>query len=82
MKNILKAAVVSTSLLGATFAAFAGEAKGVVASVDTATKTVILEDGSTWTAGDGVDVSTLVAGDAIKVTFTDGTTMLTAVEKM
>ncbi len=82
MKKLLTAALVSASVIGATFSAFAGEGEGVVASVDPATNTVILEDGSTWTAGEGVDVSALAPGDAIKVTYEDGTTTLTSVEKM
>ncbi len=72
--------------LGATLAfsglAFAGEAEGTVQNVDANAKTVTLEDGTIWQAGEGVDVSTLAAGDTIKVTYDDATKMITAVEKM
>ena len=82
MKRLLTSAIVGASILGATLSAFAGEGEGIVESVDPATNTVILEDGSTWTAAEGVDVSELAAGDNIKVMYDDGTTILTSIEKM
>jgi len=81
MKKFVSAALAGAMLTGSVFAALAGEGEGVVASVDPATRTITLEDGSTWTAAEGVDVEALAAGDAIKVTYEDGTTTVTAVEK-
>jgi membrane protein implicated in regulation of membrane protease activity len=82
MKKLVSAALAGAILAGSSFAALAGEGEGVVASVDEATRTIMLEDGSTWTAGDDVDLTALAAGDAIKVTYEDGTTMVIAVEKL
>ena len=55
---------------------------GVVAGIDMATRTVMLEDGSNWIAGDAVDLEAIAVGDTIHVTYEDGTTTLTAVEKV
>ncbi len=82
MNKLVSAALAGAMLAGSAFAALAGEGEGVVASVDEATRTIMLEDGSAWTASDDVDLTVLAAGDAIKVTYEDGTTMVTAVEKM
>ncbi|QKV17155.1 DUF1344 domain-containing protein [Oricola thermophila] len=81
MKKIVSAALAGAMLAGSAFAAFAGEGEGVVASVDPATRTIMLEDGSAWTVAEGIDLDALAAGDAIKVTYDDGTTTLTSVEK-
>lgn len=82
MKNLLSAALVSASVLGATLPVFAGEGEGVVAAIEPATGTIMLEDGTAWTVSENVDVSTLAVGDSIKVTYEDGTTTLTGVEKL
>ncbi|GAB4355522.1 MAG: hypothetical protein Kow0026_14740 [Oricola sp.] len=81
MKKLVSAALAGVMLTGSVFAALAGESEGVVASVDPATRTITLEDGSAWTAADGVDIEALAAGDTVKVTYEDGTTTVTAVEK-
>lgn len=81
MKKLVSAALAGVMLTGTVFAAFAGEGEGVVASVDPATRTITLEDGSTWTAAESVDIAALAAGDSVKVTYDDGTTTVTAVEK-
>ena len=60
--------------------AFAGEIAGVVKSYDTATKTVTLEDASTYVLAEGVAADGLVAGAKVKVTFDDTTKAATAVE--
>lgn len=82
MKKLLSAALVSASVLGATVPGFAGEGEGVVAAIEPATGTIMLEDGTAWTVGADVDVTALAVGDSIKVTYEDGTTVLTSVEKM
>jgi hypothetical protein len=82
MKKLVSAALAGALITGSAFAAFAGEGEGVVATVDEATRSIMLEDGSVWTAADDIDLTALAAGDAIKVTYEDGTTTVTAVEKM
>jgi len=81
MRNLVSAALAGVMLTGTVFAAFAGEGEGVVAAVDPATRMLTLEDGSTWTAAEGVDLESLAPGDAVMVTYEDGTTTVTAVEK-
>ena len=81
MKKLVSAALAGVMLTGTVFAAFAGEGEGVVANVDPVTRMITLEDGSAWTAAEGVDLESLAPGDAIKVTYEDGTTTVTAVEK-
>jgi len=81
MKKLVSAALAGVMLTGSVFAALAGEGEGVVASVDPTTRTITLEDGSTWTAAEDIDIEALAAGDAVKVTYDDGTTTVTAVEK-
>lgn len=82
MKKLFSAALVGAMLAGSAFSVFAGEAEGIVATVDEATRTVVLEDGSSWLAADDIDLTGIAAGDTIKVTYDDGTTTLTSVEKM
>ena len=82
MKQFVSAALAGAMLAGSLFAAVAGEGEGVVAGIDMATRTVMLEDGSNWIAGDAVDLEAIAVGDTIHVTYEDGTTTLTAVEKV
>lgn len=80
MKKILVAAVASLAFMGA---AYAGTVEGVVKSVDTTTKTIMLEDGNQVTAGADVTADTLdalKAGTKVKVTLDEGSTNATAVE--
>ncbi|MFZ2101887.1 MAG: DUF1344 domain-containing protein [Oricola sp.] len=81
MKKLVTAALAGVMLAGTAFAAFAGEAEGVVASIDEATRTITLEDGTAYVVAEGVDLAAVVAGDKVKVIFDDGTTNATAVEK-
>ncbi len=59
--------------------AYAGEMAGVVKSFDAATKTVMLEDGTSYVLADGVASDGLVAGAKVMVTFDDTTKAATAV---
>jgi hypothetical protein len=80
MKKILVAAAASLAYMGA---AYAGTLEGVVKSVDPATKTITLEDGTAVVADDAVTpeaLGTLTAGAKVKVTVDDSTTKATAVE--
>lgn len=79
MKKLIATTIASFAFIAM---AHAGEVEGTVESVDAAAKTIVLADGQSFTAAEGVDVSGLAAGDQVKVTFEDGTTTATAVEKM
>ncbi len=82
MKNLISAFLVGATLVGSSLFAFAGEGEGVIAALDAATRMVTLEDGSTWVAGEAVDITGLAVGDSIKVIYEDGTTTLTEVTKV
>ncbi|WP_349362555.1 MAG: DUF1344 domain-containing protein [Roseitalea porphyridii] len=82
MKRTLTAAMAAAALMGTALYAHAGEGEGVVASIDPETRMVVLEDGSTWTAAEEVDLSGVAPGDTISVVYTDGTTTLTEVTKV
>ncbi len=56
--NRIAATLAATVALAS--AAWAAEMEAVVKSFDPATKTVTLEDGTTWTVADGIDAA--VAG--------------------
>lgn len=79
--NKLVATLIASAAMITT--AFAGEIAGVVKSYDAATKTVTLEDASTYVLADGVAtdelVAGLVAGAKVTVTFDDTTKAGTAV---
>lgn len=81
MKKLVSAAIAGVMLTGTVFSAFAGQGEGVVAAVDPAARMITLEDGSTWTVAEDVDLQSLAPGDAVKVAYEDGTTTITAVEK-
>ena len=81
MKKLVTATLAGAMLVGSVVASLAAVAQGVVASVDTETRTITLEDGSNWVVADGVDLDAIAAGDKIQVTYDDGTTNVTAVEK-
>jgi len=77
MKKLLMA-IAMTSL---SFNAFAGEMEGTVKSVDMEKKTIVLEDGMSVMANDGVKLDGMMAGDKVKI-MTDDNKMATSVEKM
>lgn len=60
--------------------AFAADMEAVVKSYDPATKTVMLEDGSSWMLAEGVDAAALVAGAKVMVTVDDASKTVTAVK--
>lgn len=60
-------------------AAWAAEMEAVVKSYDPATKTVMLEDGTSWIVAEGIDAALLAAGSKVKVTVDDATKTVTAV---
>jgi translation initiation factor IF-1 len=77
MKNILATAIASLAFIGA---AYAATVEGVVQSVDPATRTVTLEDGTSVVAAEGVAIEELAPGAKVTVTLEDGTTNATAIE--
>ena len=77
MNKILATVVASAAFVAS---AYAGEIEGVVKAYDEASKTVTLEDGSTYVLAEGVAADGLVAGVKVKVTFDDATKAGTAVE--
>ena len=82
MKQLVTAMFAGAMLAGSIFAASAGEAEGIVESIDMATRTIVLADGSSWTASEAIDIAALAPGDTIRVTYEDGTTTLSAAEKV
>lgn len=81
MKKLVTAALAGAMFAGSVVASLAAVAQGVVANVDTETRTITLEDGSNWVVADSVDLEAIAAGDKIQVTYDDGTQNVTAVEK-
>jgi hypothetical protein len=80
MKKILATAIASLALMGV---AFAATVEGKVQSVDPATRTITLEDGTSVIACDKVPVEVLAslsAGSKVKVTTEDGSSTATSVE--
>lgn len=71
----------ATLIAGSASFAFAGEGTGVIASIDVMTRSVILEDGTTWFATEGLDLETFMPGDTVNVVYEDGTTTLTDIQK-
>ncbi|WP_394886432.1 DUF1344 domain-containing protein [Mesorhizobium sp. AaZ16] len=65
MKKILATAIASLAFIGA---AYAATVEGVVQSVDPATRTVTLQDGTAVVAAEGVAIDALAAGAKVKVT--------------
>ncbi|QDZ02014.1 DUF1344 domain-containing protein [Nitratireductor mangrovi] len=78
MKKILSA-LAATAFLAS--AAYAAEVQGTVQSVDPATRTITLEDGTSYTADQAVDLSTVVAGDKVMITVDDTTTSAVEINK-
>ena len=79
MKKLIIAAA---TIAAFSTAAFAGQMEGKVQSVDTSSRMIMLEDGSSYVAADGVAIEELAEGDSVVVTYDDGTNNATAVEKM
>jgi NADPH-dependent 2,4-dienoyl-CoA reductase/sulfur reductase-like enzyme len=76
MKRIAATLAATVALASA---AWAAEMEAVVKSFDPATKTVTLEDGTTWTVADGLDAALLATGTKIMVTVDDATKTVTAI---
>ncbi|MCR4268529.1 DUF1344 domain-containing protein [Nitratireductor sp. ZSWI3] len=77
MRKIL-AAVAAVGFL--TLSAYAAEVEGTVQTVDPATRTIALDDGTVYTAGESVDLASVTTGAKVKLTVDDTTNEVTAVE--
>lgn len=80
MKKIIATTLASLAFIGA---AYAATVEGVVQSVDPATRTITLQDGTSVTASEAVSaevLASLAAGTKVQVTVEDGTTNATAIE--
>ena len=62
-------------------AAIAAEGEGTVQSVDPASRTIVLEDGMSYTADEEVDLTALAPGDSVTIMIDDTTTSAISVEK-
>jgi hypothetical protein len=82
MKNFVSAVLAGAMLFASVHVSMAVESEGVVASIDTETRTVLLEDGTRWLTADDVDLTALEPGDMVQVTVADGTTVITSIEKV
>lgn len=60
--------------------AYAGEAEGVVSSVDPDTRTITLESGQSYVAQEGVEIDTVTTGSTVRITYDDATMEATEVE--
>lgn len=79
MKTTITAVLAAATVAGVSFHALAAEMQGEVATVDPQARTVMLSDGSTWTAADTIDLSGLEVGDQVTIVYEDGTTMATEI---
>ena len=77
MKKILATTLASLAFIGA---AYAATVEGVVKTVDPATRTITLQDGTAVVAAEGVTIDALAPGAKVKVTLEDGTSNATAIK--
>jgi hypothetical protein len=62
-------------------AAYAAEVEGKVQGVDTETRTILLDDGTSYVAAESIDLSDIELGTSIKITYDDATMQATMVEQ-
>ena len=79
MKNLL-AVLTAVLFLGAAGIALADEAKGKVQTVDPATRTIQLDDGTMYTVAEGVALDTLKPGTEVTVSFEEKNGQKTATD--
>ncbi|HEX6092163.1 MAG TPA: DUF1344 domain-containing protein [Dongiaceae bacterium] len=68
------------SILGSAGAALAEEAMGKIQAVDPATRTLTLEDGSSYILGEAVAIDSLAPGSDVTVSFEEKDGQKTATE--
>lgn len=65
----LTGALAALAILTSASLAMAAEATGAIKSIDTKAKTFMLDNGTTYKAGEYVDLSKLKVGEKVTVTF-------------
>jgi hypothetical protein len=64
--------VTAFALLLSVGAAAAAEATGKIQSIDMTTRALVLEDGTTLSVAEGIEIDTLQPGDEVKVVYEEG----------
>ncbi|MBX3577259.1 MAG: DUF1344 domain-containing protein [Rhizobiaceae bacterium] len=77
MKKILATTLASLAFVGM---AYAATVEGVVQAVDSATRTITLQDGTSFVAPEGVALEQIQVGAKINVTVDDSSGVVTAIE--
>jgi hypothetical protein len=77
MRKILAAAAVASFFA---VAAYAGEVEGTVQGVDVDTRTILLEDGTSYVAAESIDLDGIEVGSRVKVTYDDASMQATMIE--
>ncbi len=72
MRRLMVTAGAAAVLAASSFAAFAAEATGAIASVDTTAGTVTLDSGQTFMLPSSVDAASLQIGEQVTVTYEEG----------
>ena len=75
MRKFMVATSAAALLAASSFAVFAAEATGAIASIDTSAMSVTLDDGKTFKLPASVDAASLQVGQQVKVTFEEATPM-------
>lgn len=73
-------AIVALALIGLANAAFAGEASGTIVDTDMQTRTIRLDDGSTYMLSEGVALESLRPGMEVTVSYEEKDGQNTATE--
>lgn len=77
MKKIIATAIATVAFASL---AYAGEVEGTVSAIDMDNGVITLDDGSSYTAGEDVDLEGVEEGTKVKLTVEDGSDVATAVE--
>jgi len=72
MRKLMVTAGAAALFAASSLAALAAEATGAIASVDTASGTVTLDDGQTFMLPSSVDAASLQVGQQVTVTYEEG----------
>ncbi|GAB4355516.1 MAG: hypothetical protein Kow0026_14730 [Oricola sp.] len=74
-----KALIAIAATLVATTSVFAAEMQATVSDVQADTNTIVLEDGTELTVAEGVDYSSIEAGDKVNIVTDDATGEITEI---
>lgn len=76
------AVLVAALVLGLTVAAWAGDATGTIQSVDSAERTIVLDDGTKLWIAEGMSIDNLKEGAKVKASYEerDGKNVVTSIE--